>query len=458
VTTLQQATLVASLSEVVGTPGAAPEKIGKYEVYGLVGRGASGLVYKGYDPFVRRDVAIKIALQQLEVSRFDNNNPAPPRNFFSEARAAGMLLHPHIVALYDAGMEGDLSYIVMEYIDGDTLAPFCRREGQRLALERVLDICFKCAKALDYSHTKGVLHRDIKPTNIMITRDGVPKIMDFSIAEISQQAANNPEALAVGSPLYMSPEQVARATVGAASDLYALGAVMYQLLTGEPPFVAHSLPMLFAAIRNQPPPVLTEKRPDMPKALSDLLIRLLAKKPSDRPQSGRELATELTRIYSRLKQPEVSLARREARDSLRGLKFFEQFSDDEVDEIINASQFRTFAAGSTIIAENELDNGFFIIAVGSAEVRREGRVIHRLLKGDCFGEIGLTEGMVRVHSVVAGTQVLALKVTATLLDQLSQDTQLRFYKTFVRLMIQRLSVVPQKNNAPLPDARRNFSG
>jgi serine/threonine-protein kinase len=184
----------------------------------------------------------------------------------------------------------------------------------------------------------------------------------------------------------------------------------------------------------------------------------LAKKPSDRPQSGRELATELTRIYSRLKQPEVSLARREARDSLRGLKFFEQFSDDEVDEIINASQFRTFAAGSTIIAENELDNGFFIIAVGSAEVRREGRVIHRLLKGDCFGEIGLTEGMVRVHSVVAGTQVLALKVTATLLDQLSQDTQLRFYKTFVRLMIQRLSVVPQKNNAPLPDARRNFSG
>jgi len=210
--------------------GSPPDKVGKYEVRGELGRGSCGVVYKGFDPFVLRDVAIKILAQ--DPAKFAAASVEQGRaSFFTEARAAGMLQHPHIVSLYDAGIEGELCYIVMEYIDGDTLAPLCKRTGPRTPVERVIEIAFKCARGLDYSHSKGVLHRDIKPSNIMIARDGVPKIMDFSIAEITAQPAKLGGI--VGSPMFMSPEQVRAEALGPTSDLYSLGAVARRAAAGR---------------------------------------------------------------------------------------------------------------------------------------------------------------------------------------------------------------------------------
>ncbi len=420
--------------------GPTPHKIGKYEIAGLLGEGANGLVYKGFDPYVRREVAVKIALQLVDEPRHLGGKDGPASNFFTEARAAGMLNHPHVVTLYDAGMEVDLCYIVMEFVDGDTLLPWCRKLGPRMALDKVLDLICKCARGLDYSHNKGVLHRDIKPSNIMITLDGVPKIMDFSIAEINEHKTED-GMTAVGSPLYMAPEQVMRMPLGPTADLYALGAVMYQLLTGETPFFSPHLPGLFAAIRNQPAPALETKRPDIPKEISNILAKLLAKKPADRYQTGKDLARDLTRELERLRQHDAQASRRESRDSLRGLSFFNNFSEAEVDEVLSAAQLKSFTPGTLILEEGDIGNSFFfIIATGQAIVKKNDKPIYVLSIGDCFGEIGLIGNVKRSASVVAASSVLALKINASLLDTLAAESQLRFYKTFTQTLIQRLTL------------------
>jgi len=425
-------------------PSAVPPRIGKYDVRGEIGRGACGVVYKGFDRFVQRDVAIKVALQDAD---FKSDQETHERAFFAEARAAGMLAHPHIVSLYDAGVEGDLSYIVMEYIDGETLAPLCRSKGPRMPLDQVIDIIFKCAKGLDYAHSKGVLHRDIKPSNIMLTREGVPKVMDFSIAEINAGEPQDATKGVQGSPLYMAPEQIRREPLSPATDLYALGAVMFQLLTGQPPFPIQELPLLFSAIRNQPAPRVRELRPDVPEAVSDVVSRLLLKNPAERYPSGGELAVTLTRLFDQLRQAGLVISRRESRDSLRRLHFFDGFSDEEIDEILNASSMATYQAGQAMITEGDIDDAFYILALGSAEVRKGGKAIYRLEKGECVGEIGFLSATKRTASVVALNKVLALKINATLMEKVSRDCQLRFYKVFTQTLIYRLSVTSARLSA-----------
>jgi len=425
-------------------PNSAPEKIGKYEVRGELGRGSCGIVYKGFDPFVQRDVAIKVAEQ--DPAKFkDVSGSQAHASFFIEARAAGMLQHPHIVATYDAGSEGLLNYIVMEYVDGDTLMPLCRKKGPRAPVDQVIDIAFKCAKALDFAHSKGVLHKDIKPANIMLTKEGVPKIMDFSIAEIS--AAPSALTGVVGSPMYMAPEQVRAEALGPWTDLYALGAVIFHLLAGEAPFYAEEVQRLFVLIKSQPPPPLNVIRPELPHQICEIVERLLSKNPADRYQTGGELATALTRLNDKLKNADKLISRRENRDSLRRLNFFNSFADEEIDEIIKAGSMMTFQPGQNIIEEDALDNAFFLLVVGSAEVRKKGKALHTLAKGDAFGEVGFLTAAKRTASVVANTQVMALKISSTLMDQLSQDCQLKFYKVFTEMLIYRLSMTSAKLSA-----------
>jgi serine/threonine protein kinase len=415
------------------------DRIGKYSLQGEIGRGACGVVYRGFDPFVERDVAVKVALSDSALRGGDGE-----RAFFVEARAAGLLQHPHIVSLYDAGVEDNLSYIVMEFVDGDTLLPLCRGKGPRASVERVIDIAFKCAKALDYAHSRGVLHRDIKPSNIMVTRQGVPKLMDFSIAEITSAPRGATPTALIGSPLYMAPEQVRRQPPGPAADLYALGAVMFQLLTGMPPFTQPDMPALLTAIRSQPAPRVRSLRSDVPEGVSDIVDRLLRKEPSERFASGQELAGALLRQFDQLRMAGAQLARRESRDSLRRLHFFSRFSESEVDEILNAATMATFAPGQKIIEEGAIDNAFYILALGSAEVRKADKLLHRLERGDCVGEFAFLGAVRRTASVVASTQVLVLKINATLLDRVSTECQLRFYQVFTQTLIYRLSVTSAK--------------
>jgi serine/threonine protein kinase len=422
-----------------------PDRIGKYLIRSELGRGAGGVVYKSHDPFVKRDVAVKIARHQGDDSK-------PPEDteegqaFFAEARAAGMLQHPNIVSLFDAGVERDLFYLVMEFLDGTTLLPLCNPHAPRPPVEKVLDIIFKCANALDYSHGRGILHRDIKPSNIMISPSGVPKIMDFSIAEINTDTQSGfalSQSL-LGSPLYMSPEQVRMEPLTPASDLYSLGAVMYQMLTGFPLYRAPDLRALFRQIEHVPAPKVEDSRVDVPPEVCAVVSRLLLKNPRERYAAGKDLAGELARLYDALRVQERQQARRDNSNSLRRLRFFDRFSDSEIEEVLNASTLANHPAGSIIVQEGEIDNAFYIIVLGSADVRRMGKPLHRLEKGDVYGEAGLLSTGRSTCSVIADTHVLALKVSGTRLEQRSEGCQLRFYKTFTESMIYRLSMTSLK--------------
>ncbi|HSW14399.1 MAG TPA: serine/threonine-protein kinase [Solimonas sp.] len=421
-----------------------PDKIGKYVIRQELGRGASGVVYKSHDPFVKRDVAVKVARHQgLAIPEDTPEGQA----FFAEARAAGLLQHPHIVSLFDAGVEGDLFYLVMEYIEGRTLASLCRPGDKRPTLDLVVDIIFKCARALDFAHGKGILHRDIKPSNIMLNMAGLPKIMDFSIAEINVGGAAGSFALSpslLGSPMYMSPEQARMQRLTPASDLYSLGVVMHQMLTGQPLFRASSLRMLMAMIDRHVPPRIEAWRSDVPGELCNLVARLLSKNPRERPQSGSELAAELALIYDRLRAEGRMLLRRDNSDSLRRLRFFNRFTANEMEEILNVGTLAHYAANAMITQEGEVDNAFYIVAVGDAEMRMAGRLVHRLEKGDCFGEAGFVSASRSTCSVIANSQVLVLKVSDARLEQCSDACQLRFYKTFLESMVHRLSAASAK--------------
>ena len=421
-----------------------PEKIGKYEVCEQLGKGTCGVVHRGFDPFVQRNVAIKIAHQRKDS---EGSSGSSTQTFFTEAHAAGKLQHPHIVSLFDAGIEGTLNYIVMEYLEGETLEKFTRGV-QRIPVDMAIDVVFKCCKALDYSHSQGVVHRDIKPTNIMITKDGDVKIMDFSIALMNaNQAPGERSGGAVGTPGYMSPEQVLGKEISATSDLYSLAVVMFEMLTGKRLFDSKTMRELFVSIIREPAPKLSSVRSDLPAELSQILEKALRKKPADRFQTGQEFAVGLGRVFDKLRLSEKHVSRSENRNMLQNLNFFNGFTDVEIDQILDASHLIQYKQDEVIINEGDVDNAFYIIVVGSAGVHKASILLDTLRVGDCFGEIGFLMQTKRTASIIASSDMLVLKVNALLMDQVAMETQLHYYKAFVETLVYRLSVTSARLSA-----------
>ena len=216
------------------TPGPLEgQALGKYQVLTTIGRGNMATVYLGQDPFIDRPVAIKVAFDEYVQS--DETGPLYRRMFFNEAQAAGMLKHPNITAIFDAGVDQDRYYIVMEYIHGGTTLDTFTSAENLLSIKNVTDILYQCAMGLDYAHGKGVIHRDIKPRNILITDELEAKITDFGVAVVPHLQEGQ-SAEHAGSPLYMAPEQLRLEEATTQSDLFALGVVAYELLTGKHPF------------------------------------------------------------------------------------------------------------------------------------------------------------------------------------------------------------------------------
>eukprot|EP01041_Mallomonas_annulata_P016641 gene16641-34642_t len=255
-----------------------------------MGEGAGGVVCGGRAPRIGRVVAIKaLALGQ----EFEGDALIDARaRFFREAETAGRLQHPHIVTIFDAGEEHDLAYIAMEFLKGRDLAYACVKE-HLLPVPTVLSIAACVADALDYAHAHNVVHRDIKPANIMYERESdTVKVTDFGIARITDSSKTK-TGLVLGTPSFMSPEQLAGLHVDGRSDLYSLGVMLFQLLTGTLPLKGDSMAALMYQIANQPAPSVRSLRPELSQALADALERTLAKSPGDRFQTGAELAAQL---------------------------------------------------------------------------------------------------------------------------------------------------------------------
>jgi len=265
--------------------------LGRYEVVAEVGRGAMGAVYKARDPKIDRFVAIKTVLLHQAVIQEQQEFR---RRFFVEAQAAGRLLHPGIVAVFDVGEDPETSdpYIVMEFIEGLTLRELLASKGRKLPVHEALRIAQEIAEALDYAHSQGVVHRDIKPANILITRDGQAKISDFGIAQLDLTQMTLPGRV-LGTPAYMSPEQLEGKQVDGRSDLFSLGAILYTSLTGHRPFQGNSATTVCYRVANHEPMQPSSLCAELPQELDAVIARALAKNPAERYQRGNEFAEDL---------------------------------------------------------------------------------------------------------------------------------------------------------------------
>ncbi len=271
----------------------APWTLGRYEVLGEIARGAMGVVYKARDPLIDRVVAIKtvaLGLSDAETEAFE-------RRFFREAKSAGRLNHPNVVTIYDVGKSGDVAYIAMEFLDGRSLREILD-SGVVLATDTIVDVVAQVAEGLAFAHEQQVIHRDVKPANIMVLTNGAVKITDFGIALLptgTRTLAGN----VFGSPRYTSPEQVIGRPVDGRSDIFSLGAVLYEMLTGLPPFAGDDLNSILTQVLSDPTPAPSSHNPKIPRAFDHIVGKAVAKDPQDRYQSAYSMAMDL-RNYANL--------------------------------------------------------------------------------------------------------------------------------------------------------------
>jgi len=278
--------------------GSSPSQLGRYRLLGELGHGAMGVVYKAEDPLLGRIVAIKtITLVSDAAERIEYE-----ARFFQEARAAGGLNHPSLITIHDIGREGDVAYMAMELVDGVELREIMTRGPLPLGL--ALSIIAQAAEGLAYAHERGVVHRDIKPGNIMIVRGRHAKIMDFGIARMRVSDVKTQTGAILGSPKYMSPEQVAGKRVDHRADIFSLGVVLYELTAGTAPFAAPNMAQLMQQIAVATPLPPSAVNHSLPPMLDLIVARALEKEPDARYQSAAEMAADLRRCIAELPEPE----------------------------------------------------------------------------------------------------------------------------------------------------------
>ncbi|MFA6062212.1 MAG: protein kinase [Gallionella sp.] len=263
-------------------------QLGRYEVISELGQGAMGVVYKARDPLIDRIVAIKtinLGMAQEEKEEYE-------ARFYQEAKAAGRLNHPNIVTIYDVGKSEDIAYIAMEFLQGRELRDVLREDG-RMPVERVLDIVAQVASGLAYAHDHEIVHRDVKPSNIMVIQDGHVKITDFGIARMASSAIRTQTGMVLGSPKYMSPEQVLGKIIDQRSDIFSLGVMLYEMLTKEAPFVGDNINAIMYQTLNTVPVAPRTMNSEVPEMLNFIVAKALAKDLDDRYQNARDFAADL---------------------------------------------------------------------------------------------------------------------------------------------------------------------
>ena len=388
------------------------------------------------DPFIDRMVAIKTHL--TKTSKDPKNPERNKQLFFNEARAAGKLTHPHIVSVYDAMWADDACYLIMEYVEGVTLKDSCSEENL-LPFDLVLKFSFQCAKALDYAHHFGVIHRDIKPSNIMISTDNEVKISDFGISYMEGATDFEGSDSLTGSASYTSPEQLGHDPLKPQTDIFSLGVVMYELLTGINPFKDDSdVATIYNIVNKAPDPMVTHRK-DIPESLERIVMRALEKDLSKRYQSCLQLASDLSSSFDGLRFSDEEINSKEKLNALKKLHFFKEFNSNELIEVLDNTQWLKYNASETVITEGEIEECFYIIVAGEVGVLKEDKQLAVLKQGDCFGEMAYLGKTIRTATIQAITKIILMKINATVIEQTSIATQLCFYKVFSKTLILRLS-------------------
>ena len=414
------------------------EQLGKYPILREIGSGATSRVYLARDPFADREVAIKVFL-------FDSHaDPHSERMlhkaFVAEASLAGKLNHPHIVDILDAVVEPDHSYLVMEYVPGETLEAHAD-VSTLLPLNKVVEIIFKCIRALEYAFQHGVIHRDIKPGNILLSQYGETKVGDFGASFQQRLGHETTQITGVGSPAYMSPEQIRMEALTHQTDIYSLGVTMYRLLTGRLPYQASTQAALTYAILNTVPPCPATLRPDLPPLLDQIVMKAINKDPKERYKSWLDFGKDLSQAFVSLRLAGESISESEKFNKLREFPFFEDFNDVALWEMVRIGSWKTVAAGTPLIREGEEGDSFYLLVDGEVKVTLSGKPLASLKPGACFGEIlYFTERVQRrTTTVTTGSDSTVIEFKADALRAATDACQVGFNKGCMRVLVDRLA-------------------
>ena len=421
-----------------------PSRIGKYLIKSKIGEGATSEVFLAHDPFRNQDVAIK----RVRVGLLADTRDAhfQQRFFAAEAALVGRLQHPNVVQILDAVADAEAPYLVMEYVAGVTLRRFCRAD-KLLALTQIIEIGFKCAMALGYCFRQGLIHRDVKPANLLVTLQGDQiddvKVTDFG--SVFNLGADQTQVYRVGSLAYMSPEQLDGDMLDCRADIYSLAAVLYHLVAGRPPFDAVQQQAIMHQIYHGTAPPLSTLREGVPEPLQALIERSLAKDRDLRPASWEEFSQALSRLSAQT--PQLRGPLQEVLDSerftlLRSLDFFADFGDVELWEVVHRAAWHRHSFGHALYRKGEEGNSFHIVTQGRVEVYRDGRAVASLGAGSAVGEMAYLapNPALRVHTVdiLVSQPATTVSFTPDSLERLSLSTRYLFDKAFIRVLVARL--------------------
>jgi eukaryotic-like serine/threonine-protein kinase len=411
-------------------------QVGKYDIQRALGKGATGTVYLAKDTFTGKEVALKTI--EPEVFRDPEFGTVYRSQFLNEASLAGKLRHPHIVSILDAVVGEDSGHIAMELVMGGDLSQHAK-PGTLLPVPDVLQIAFKCCGALDYAAKEGIVHRDIKPANIMIAGGTEIKIADFGAAVLKKSQVMQTAAL--GSPYYMSPEQVQGKALTFHSDIYSLGVVIYELLTGTRPFLAENIDALLAKILKSDAVPPSELRPGLPKALDLVVLRALKKDPVQRYRTWPEFAVELSKV-GELVLPADSIPDSEKYVTLKKVAMLAPLADSELWELARAGKWSRIPKGKSVVQEEQRGRSFFFLAKGEAKVIKNKKLLNMVNGGECFGEMAYIGGgeQPRHATVEAMSELLLAEFEPAALEKMSLGAQLHLTRALVRNVTDRLAL------------------
>ena len=418
-----------------------PEKIGKYKLIREVGRGATATVYLAEHPQYPENVALKLI-------RFDDKskdtakwNRRLLKLLRAEMDVSRRLDHPNIIKVFDTTVEKDYAYLVMEYFPGTTLEHYCSFQNL-LPLHRTIGMIFKCAMALDYAYRQGIVHRDIKPANILVDEHDNVKITDFGLAlNISKKSASDSTfIMGVGSPAYMSPEQIKGYPLNQKTDLFSLGVVLFHMLTGRLPFRAKNPAQLIYKIINTEPPLVSQINSELPEQLDQVIRRALEKDLYSRYKNGADFAKDLSAVRYKILD-DTSVPVDNTRYSiLRKMPFFTEFEDVEIWEILRFSRWRKSDSNTLLMREGDSDQRFGIVIDGRVEVSVDGQRVSEVSYGEVFGESAYLDEQDHKHmyTAVTTTTTTYLELNPAALSLATDECQAAFRSRLVTIVARRL--------------------
>jgi eukaryotic-like serine/threonine-protein kinase len=415
------------------------DQIGKYQVVKKLGEGATSEVYLCHDSFKDRDVAVKVVFE--ERLKDAEGGKLTRKLFITEASLAGKLLHPHIVQIYDAVVDDRMSYIVMEFVRDGTLERFCDT-ANLLPIDKIVEIIFKCTRALDFANKLGITHRDIKPANILLSGETDIKISDFGAALMT--STDQTQVTGIGSPAYMSPQQIKEQPLDHRTDIYSLGVVMFQLLTGTLPFQASNNFSMMYQITNVDPPLPSSCRKEIPLSVDRIVRKAMQKDLDRRYATWGEFSSDLAEAFrtGHLASRTQEVADTEKFNTMRALSFFTDFTDAELWEVMRISSWENLAADTVIMMDGDKGDFFCILASGEVKVTKRKKLLNVLTPGECFGEMAYLArtGNERTAdvSVISDSQIIRIRTED--LEKASDTCRHRFDRAFMAILVERLTL------------------